>query len=57
LIADELVLQLATFLRSLDLFLEFTAAAMRASERPGSAQAPILFPPGEPSVAKLQREG
>src|SRR5262245_3701120 len=30
---------------------------MRASERPGSAQAPILFPPGELSVAKLQHEG
>src|SRR6266536_6294792 len=32
-------------------------AGIRASERPGAAQAPILFPSRELSVAKLQREG
>ena len=39
LIADELVLQLATFLRSLDLFLELTVRGI-------SANAPDLFQAG-----------
>src|SRR5262245_5984327 len=32
-------------------------AGIRSSERPGAAQAPILFPSRELAVAKLQREG